>query len=134
MLGAIQIIPNTLGQCFPKTGPGTIYGPPKSLKWSVRIFLEPKHAKIWYMIQSVILLVKSCLKWSAEQFCVPREKILDFMVRDLKKFGKYCSRGWQSVTRTFLLYKLRKVQTKCRVLFEWLLTAYFISVHKVKSS
>ena len=44
------------------------------------------------MIQSVILLVKSCLKWSAEQFCVSREKILDFMVRDLKKFGKHWSR------------------------------------------
>ena len=40
------------------------------------------------MILSIILLVKSGLKWSAEQFCGPREKILAFMVRDLKKFGK----------------------------------------------
>ena len=37
-------------------------------------------------------MVKSCLKWSAEQFCSPQEKILDFMVRDLKKFGKHCFR------------------------------------------
>ena len=46
------------------------------------------------MIQCIILLVKSVLKCSAEQFCGPQEKILAFMVRNLKKFGKHWVRGY----------------------------------------
>ena len=38
----IKFIDEPLAQCFPKTGPRTIYGPPKLLKWSVEIFLGSK--------------------------------------------------------------------------------------------
>ena len=30
-------------KCFPKTGPRTIYGPPKLINWSVVIFLVSKN-------------------------------------------------------------------------------------------
>ena len=81
---------NRLDQCFPKTGPRTICGPPKSLNWSVEIFLGPKHVifdLIWLSVE------QNCpKKGPPSNFMVRRKKIASIMVRDSKKFGKQWAR------------------------------------------
>ena len=78
-----------LEQSFPKTGPQTMFGPPKSFIWSVLKLFGPK--TILSMTQSIILLVQCGLKWSAAQFCGLYDEIMFFVVSNLKKFGNHCA-------------------------------------------
>jgi hypothetical protein len=85
-------LPLPLDQCFPKSGPRTIFGPLNFLFWSARkkdLHFLPN--KVTFYTSKYIFMVRRTI---FNDFVVRQNIFQCFMVRKLKKFGKHCTRPW----------------------------------------
>ncbi len=108
-----------LDQCFPKSGPPTIFGPQKFLFWSARkkpLLLNKNFAEICSKIQNFIY--KTVRNPKKIWINGPRKFFINFLVRQiffqcflvrkLKKFGKHWSRLLILTVQKACLNMLRK--------------------------
>ena len=106
-------------QCIPKTGPRTIFGPHKSLNWSVGIFFDPKHAKIWFKVS---------FYWSNIVQSGPQN---DFVVNG-KRLWLLWSATWKSLGNTalrFYVYQHASILiVTSRILWHFILPQYYIQI------
>ena len=81
-----------LEQCFPKTGPWTIYGHPESFNWSVGKKLDPKYKNISQFYSEFHFVGQDWFPMVRSTLCGTQEK--KYVVN-----GAFIEKVWETQTR-----------------------------------